>query len=177
MSTSFLGRANLDQPLCLHFNLSRRRLPLTWLTDACHICIQPCFCLTSIPCYLPCLCRALAYEALGLFTTLLEPPADAASAEPSALEALTAAAVPGGQAASGVKIKHDFRGRAHLSALLAHIRNGLSRPLARLPNVVALWLSEASLALARGPGTPAYGLASKALLRQVCALRAGPNSQ
>jgi hypothetical protein len=98
---------------------------------------------------------------------LLEPPADTTAAEPSALEALTAPTRPAGQAPAGGKIKHDFRGRAHLSALLAHVRNGVSRPLARLPNVVALWLSEASLALARGPGTPAYKLASKALLAQV----------
>ncbi|KAL6757089.1 hypothetical protein V8C86DRAFT_2631887 [Haematococcus lacustris] len=98
------------------------------------------------------LLRAMAYEALGLFSALLESPAAPASVNVQ----------PDGLHPSHVK--HDFRERAQLAALLTYARNSVQRPLQRLPHCLALWLAEASCALARGPVSPGFALVSKALL-------------
>lgn len=79
--------------------------------------------------------RALAYESLGAFTAALSSPAAA-----------------------------PLRDRAQLEALLSYIRNGVTRPLQRLPAAAAAFAAEASLLL-RAPGAAAHGYVSRLLLR------------
>ena len=53
-----------------------------------------------------------------------------------------------------------------LSLLLAHVRNGVASPLARLSSSSALLAAEASLGLAQ-PSAPAYAMLNRAVLRKV----------
>ena len=50
--------------------------------------------------------------------------------------------------------------------LLAHVRHGVRRPLARLSSSATLLAAEASLGLLQ-PTAPAYALINRAILRKV----------
>jgi hypothetical protein len=93
---------------------------------------------TSTPCIARTCRRALAYEALALFSSALSAPAAASS--------------------------RALRDKPQLEALLSYVRNGVSAPLQRLPAAAAALAAEASLLL-RAPGAAAHGYVRRLLLR------------
>eukprot|EP00798_Chlamydomonas_sp_ICE-L_P000062 gene62-12882_t len=57
------------------------------------------------------------------------------------------------------------RERMQLSSLLAHVRNGVTRPFQRLPTVSAVFIAEAAVVLGQ-PGSPMYTLVNRAVLKK-----------